>query len=83
MIIRDADILEQLGATAILRTVCKIGRDTRFKIFADALTVLQKNAEKLPGQLKLPAARQLAEPRLRALHAFLEAAQAEHCDDKD
>ena len=26
IIVRDADILEQLGAAAILRTVCKIGR---------------------------------------------------------
>ena len=79
IILRDADILEQLGATGILRTVCKTGRDTRFQTFADALQVLQKNAETLPGQLKLPAARQLAEPRLRALRAFLEAAQTEHC----
>src|SRR5205809_1675442 len=27
IIVRDADILEQLGTTAVLRTVCKIGRD--------------------------------------------------------
>ena len=79
IIVRDADILEQLGAAAILRTVCKIGRDTRFQIFPDALRVLQKNADTLPGQLKLPTARQLVEPRLRALRNFLEAAAAEHC----
>ena len=79
ILVRDADILEQLGAAAILRTVCKIGRDTRFQIFPDALRVLQKNADTLAGQLKLPAARQLAEPRLRALKIFLEAAQAEGC----
>ena len=29
-ILRDADILEQLGAVGIVRTVCKVGRDTRF-----------------------------------------------------
>ncbi|HTY86728.1 MAG TPA: HD domain-containing protein [Candidatus Acidoferrum sp.] len=79
IIVRDADILEQLGATTILRTVCKIGRDTRFQTFSDALAVLQKNADTLPGQLKLPAARQLAEPRLQTLRTFLEAARAEHC----
>jgi uncharacterized protein len=28
--LRDADILEQLGAVGILRTVSKVGRDTRF-----------------------------------------------------
>ena len=81
IILRDADILEQLGATGILRTVCKIGRDTRFKTFADALRVLRKNAETLPGQLKLPASRQLAKPRLRVLSAFLKATQVEHCGD--
>lgn len=41
VIVRDADILEQLGAAGILRTVCKIGRDTRFHIFPDALRVLR------------------------------------------
>src|SRR5262249_32337661 len=35
VLLRDADILEQLGAVAILRTVSKIGRDTRFVRFAD------------------------------------------------
>ncbi len=79
IILRDADILEQLGAVAVLRTVCKIGRDTRFKTFPDALRVLQKNADMLPGQLKLPASRQLATPRLQVLHQFLAAAQAEGC----
>jgi uncharacterized protein len=78
-ILRDADILEQLGATTILRTVCKIGRDTRFKAFPDALRVLRKNAQTLPDQLKLSRARELAEPRLQALHAFLVAAQNEGC----
>ncbi len=29
-LLRDADILEQLGAIAVLRTVSKVGRDTRF-----------------------------------------------------
>ena len=79
MIVRDADILEQLGATGILRTVCKIGRDTRFQTFPEVLQVLRKNAEMLPGQLKLPRARELAEPRLQALRTFLAAAENEHC----
>jgi uncharacterized protein len=79
IILRDADILEQLGATSVLRTVCKIGRDTRFKTFPDALRVLRKNADTLPGQLKLPRARELAEPRLQALRAFLVAVEHEGC----
>ena len=76
-IVRDADILEQLGAAGILRTVCKIGRDTRFVIFPDALRVLQKNLETLPGQLSLPISRKLAQPRLRLLKSFLEEAKSE------
>lgn len=79
VILRDADILEQLGAAGILRTVSKVGRDTRFHVFPDALRVLQKNAETLPGQLRLAASRKLAEPRLQVLEAFLSAARAEGC----
>lgn len=79
VIVRDADILEQLGAVAILRTVAKIGRDTRFQTFPDALRVLQKNADTLVPELKLPTARELAEPRLRALQSFLVAARKERC----
>ena len=79
VIVRDADILEQLGAVTVLRTVCKIGRDTRFHTFPDALRVLRKNVESLPGQLKLPAARKLAEPRVEVLRQFLEAAEVEGC----
>jgi uncharacterized protein len=77
VIVRDADILEQLGAISILRTVCKIGRDTRFQTFPDAVRLLQKNADTLPGQLALPAARQLAKPRLQALRNFLAATETE------
>ena len=76
-LLRDADILEQLGAIAVLRTVSKVGRDTRFVRHADALRVLHRNLEQLPGQLALASARRLAEPRIAALKAFLEAAEAE------
>jgi uncharacterized protein len=79
VIIRDADILEQLGAVGILRTVSKIGRDTRFQTFPDALRMLQKNADTLFGQLRLPASRELANPRLQLLKSFLQAAKAEGC----
>jgi len=79
IIVRDADILEQLGVIAVLRTVCKIGRDTRFQTFSDALRLLQKNADTLPGMLKLPRARELAGLRLQALRAFLVSAESEGC----
>jgi len=77
-LLRDADILEQLGAVGILRTVSKVGRDTRFTTFEDALHVLQRNAEQLPAQLQLDSARALAEPRLQILNAFLSSAEDEN-----
>ncbi len=76
-VLRDADILEQLGAVGVLRTVSKVGRDTRFRLFADALRVLQKNLDELPGKLRLESARQLVAPRIEALKAFLAAAKSE------
>jgi uncharacterized protein len=76
-LLRDADILEQLGATGILRTVCKIGRDTRFHTFEDALNLLRRSLATLPEQLKLEAARKLAAPRIDHLNAFLKQATDE------
>ena len=76
-LLRDADVLEQLGAIGILRTVSKVGRDTRFIRLSDPLAVLRRNAEQLPARLQLPAARRLAQARVQVLRAFLEAAQAE------
>lgn len=81
-LLRDADILEQLGAIAVLRTVSKVGRDTRFVRYADAIRVLRRNLQELPGQLELTAARRLAEPRVAALKAFLAAAAAEAEEDE-
>ena len=76
-LLRDADLLEQLGAIGALRTVSKVGRDTRFVRHADAVRSLRGSLERLPEQLKLPSARRYAEPRIRALKAFLEAAETE------
>src|SRR6266542_2429737 len=80
-LLRDADILEQLGAIGILRTVSKVGRDTRFVRFADALRLLRRNVEQLSGQLQLPSARRLAEERVRILKEFLAAAETEGAQD--
>jgi uncharacterized protein len=77
-LLRDADILEQLGAVGILRTVSKVGRDSRFITFEDALRVLQRNAEQLPAQLQLDSACTLVGPRLQILNAFLSAAKNEN-----
>jgi uncharacterized protein len=77
LLLRDADILEQLGAVGILRTVSKVGRDTRFIVFSDALRMLRKNTDELSGQMRLDTTRQLAHPRIVAIKAFLDAAEME------
>jgi uncharacterized protein len=71
IILRDADILEQLGAVGILRTVCKVGRDTRFPAFTAAVESLRKALATLPGQIRLDTARALAGPKIQVLEAFL------------
>jgi len=76
-LLRDADLLEQLGAIGILRVVSKVGRDTRFARFNDALRVLRQNAEELPARLELDTARRLAGPRVATLRAFLAVAETE------
>lgn len=71
VILRDADILEQLGAVGILRTVSKVGRDTRFTRFTDAVTALRRSLNELPAKIRLETTRRLAEPRIRVLEEFL------------
>ena len=70
-ILRDADILEQLGAIGILRTVCKVGRDTRFATFSDAQASLLRAIDELPRQLKLESSKILAMERMRMHREFL------------
>jgi uncharacterized protein len=72
MILRDADILEQLGAIGILRVAAKIGRDTRYPTLTDAAVTLRKALAELPGKLHYDTARTLAEPRIALLEAFLQ-----------
>ena len=79
-ILRDADILEQLGAIAILRTTCKIGRDTRFHTFTQAVAALQNALETLPPLILLPQTRLLAAPRVATLRHFLASTQSEAGD---
>ena len=76
-ILRDADILEQLGAIGILRTVCKIGRDTRFPDFTSSAASLQKALANLPQQIRLESTRALAQPRIALLESFLSHLQTE------
>jgi uncharacterized protein len=71
VILRDADILEQLGAIGILRVAAKIGRDTRYPTFTDAAATLRKALAELPPRLQLETARTLAQPRIVLLQQFL------------
>ena len=80
-ILRDADILEQLGAIGIVRTVCKVGRDTRFATFSDAAASLQRAIDGLPGEMRLESSRALAEERMRVHRQFL-AALADEADGR-
>jgi uncharacterized protein len=76
-ILRDADMLEQLGAVGILRTISKVGRDTRFATFSQAVVPLQRSLEQLPPLLRLPVTRALAEARIATLQTFLQAVDEE------
>jgi len=79
-ILRDADILEQLGAIGILRIVAKIGRDTRYQTFTDAASTLRKNLTDLPAKIRLENAQRLARPRVILLQDFLRELEEEAQD---
>jgi uncharacterized protein len=80
VILRDADILEQLGAIGILRAVSKVGRDTRYARFSEIAPVLKNALTNLPPKLRLERARELAAPKIRLLADFLAAVDAESAD---
>lgn len=75
MLLRDADILEQLGAIGILRVTSKVGRDTRYPTLADAVRKLEADLARLPSLLVLPQARALAASRVELMRAFLDQAR--------
>jgi uncharacterized protein len=76
-IARDADILEQLGAVGITRTLAKLGSDTRFHTFTDALNALKKQLQHLPAQLQLESSKTLARPKLEITQAFINSLEQE------
>lgn len=77
IVLRDADILEQLGAIGILRTVAKVGRDARFPSFTAAVESLKKTLASLPAEIRLDTTRALAQPRIELLQSFLTAVASE------
>jgi uncharacterized protein len=76
-ITRDADILEQLGAIGITRTLAKLGSDTRFCTFTEALHALKKHLATLPDQLRLDTSKALATPRIQTMQSFIDSLEAE------
>jgi uncharacterized protein len=80
-ILRDADILEQLGAVGILRAVSKVGRDSRYATFSDIVPYLQRALDTLPPLLRLPSGKALAVPRVLVLEQFIAAVGSEAKDE--
>ena len=80
VILRDADILEQLGAVGVLRAVAKTGRDTRYPSFTPVIAALERSLHELPEAIRLPQTRVLAAPRMEVLRLFLAAVRAEAGD---
>lgn len=73
MLLRDADILEQLGAIGILRAVVKVGRDSRYPTFSSILPVLNYSVNHLTHQTRLIRSKAMAESRAEMLRSFLSA----------
>jgi uncharacterized protein len=77
ILLRDADILEQLGAIGALRALVKIGRDSRYPTYSSVIPVLRRAVEVLPGMLRTANAQQLASSRIERLRQLLAAIEDE------
>jgi uncharacterized protein len=77
VVLRDADILEQLGAIGALRALVKVGRDTRYRTYSDVLPVLERARTNLPAKLRLPRSKELAAERVEILGRLLTAIRRE------
>jgi uncharacterized protein len=77
IVLRDADILEQLGAMGALRAIVKVGRDTRYRSYSDVIPVLERALDLLPGKLSLARSKDLAIGRVAALQQLLAAIRVE------
>jgi uncharacterized protein len=80
VLLRDADILEQLGAVGILRAVVKVGRDTRYPSFSAILPVLNHAVDHLANQTRLTRSKTMAQSRAEMLRSFLSAIHDEAGD---
>lgn len=76
-ILRDADILEQLGAVGVLRAISKVGKDTRFQTYTPAVAALRRALEEYPPLIRLDSTRALAKARIDTLRQFLDSVEEE------
>jgi uncharacterized protein len=79
-LLRDADILEQLGAIGLLRAAAKVGRDTRYPTFSSIVPVLSNAVNHLANQTRLMQTKVMAQPRVEMLRSFLAAIKNEAGD---
>jgi uncharacterized protein len=77
VLLRDADILEQLGAIGVVRALVKVGRDTRYQNVSSVLPVLRTAIADLPSKLRLAASENMAAPRIEALRLFVSSLEKE------
>ena len=76
-LLRDADILEQLGAIGLLRAAVKVGRDTRYPSFTSILPVLRYAVSDLAHQTRLASSKAIAHSRAEVLRSILDAVNTE------
>ena len=76
-VLRDAEMLEQLGAIGTLRAMVKVGRDTRFPTFSSVVPLLRQLVAELPGKLRTAQAREMAVSRIAAMNTILAALEQE------
>jgi uncharacterized protein len=72
VLIRDADILEQLGVVGAARALVKVGRDSRYPTFSSVVPLLRRTLAVLPAKLRTEEARRLAGPRIQRLRTLLD-----------
>lgn len=77
VLVREADILEQLGAIGALRALVKVGRDTRYPTYSSVMPVLRHAVDNFPQLLRLTKTKLLAVERVQVLLTLIAAIEAE------
>lgn len=79
-LLRDAEILEQLGAIGLLRAAVKVGRDMRYPSFSSMLPLLSHAVNQSANQTRLTQSKPMAQSRAEMLRSFLAAIKEEAGD---